>query len=288
MASISGVSLSQTFFQSLPLHFGAVDWNLISKLLPTTTVIFFFFFALVFFGCFVILFGKSRRLGAAVSSNNSLINELRTSAHPLAMFHQGVLFASAPLAELYIAASKELSFQLIGTDQVDKDFLTRLRGSGRIWSSQLTPIRGALEQAKLSAIQPFESKLGTVNVVLRTIPWLACLAPLLTWFETKSGPSATQSLVLAISLSPVVLALLGTVFCQFLSGTVSLGIRRQNAVMKQFSLELMNIIDRAYVCHRNPLERLPSIDGFGQPDGPNFSLPPSEATSHGAPRTPLN
>jgi hypothetical protein len=235
----------------------------------------------------VILFGKSRQLGAAVSSNNSLLNELRTSAHPLAMFHQGVLFATAPLAELYMAAGKELAFQLIGTDQVDKDFLTRLRGSGRIWPSQLTPIHGALELATLSAVRPFESKLGTVIAILKTIPWLACLAPILAWFETKSGPAATQSLVFALSLSPVLLALLGTIFCQFLSGTVALGIRRQKIVMKQLSLELINIIDRAYVCHKNPLERLPSIEGFGQPDGPTFSLPPAEATHHGAPRTPL-
>ncbi len=269
------------------LRLAAMDWNSISRLIPTTTVVFSLVLILLFFGCLAVLLKKAGKLRAAQAGNAGLRGELRSSAHPLAMLHNGVHYDKAPLAEIYLAGSREMAFQLIGTDQVDKDFLTRLRGAGRIWPSQMKPVSAAMEHAVLGAGWPLESKLGTVSATLRTIPWLACAAPFFAWIEAQSGASPLPPLVFALSLIPVAVALLGTVVCQLLASTVALGVRHQSLTMKQFVLELKNLFDRAYVCHKHPLEKLPSIDGFGQPDGPTFNLPPSEATSRGAPRTPL-
>ena len=245
-----------------------------------TAVLFIFFLV-----CFFLLIGKARELASDRRADASLLAAFRGSAHPLAMLQNGETFADSPLSPLYHTGARELSYHLLGTDQVDKDFLTRLRAAGKIVPSQMRAIREAIHREVLVASLPLEARIGGIGVLLRSVPWLAALAPLIALIETETSSAtvsdAASRLTLLLSLVPVALALFGTVICQMITHLLSISVHRERQELSKFALELGNVFDRQYVDYRQPMDHLPSISSFGPPDSPSFSLPPGDPSPTG-------
>jgi hypothetical protein len=252
---------------------------------PVTVLVMTVLLAVFFLVSLILLTVKSSALSSCRKADSNLIASFRGSAHPLAMLQNGEQHDLSPLFSLYLAGARELSFHLLGTDTVDKDFLTRLRAAGKIVPAQLHAVREAIHHQVMEESLRLEGRVGGISAFLRTLPWLAALTPLGAWLETQTSsadvvdPASRQTLLL--SLAPVALALVGTVFCQLMVHLLGISVRRERLALAKFAIELSNVFDRHYVDYRQPMEQLPSISSFGPPDSPSLSLPPGDHTTSG-------
>jgi hypothetical protein len=92
--------------------------------------------ALVMVVCVVRWLMVSTLLRRAEAADAEFTRTFRNSAHALGLFQSGETFDGSPRSALYTNTCRELAFQLVGSDVVDKNFSIKLRTSGRIVPSQ--------------------------------------------------------------------------------------------------------------------------------------------------------
>lgn len=257
----------------------ALDW-IFHVMLTSLLACAFIFFLFVF--CFVALTSKSVSLRRARLADEDFLAAFHYSEHPLALLQNGESHDLAPLDLIYQAGSRQTVTQMTGiTDFSNSDYVMRLRAAGKIMPSQMQSVRASMEDAVMESRAMLETKLGGLSAVLRTLPWLACLSPLLAWMEfvftTHNTDAVMTSEIKIAAIAPVMLALAGTVFSQLWLQLLMLKLRARCTAMKSLVLELSNIFDHAYVNHADPMDKLPSIGSFSGADVPSFSLPPTDA-----------
>ena len=213
-------------------------------------------------------------------TNGAFLRSYKDSAHPLAILQNGESHGESTLSRVYLAGSRELAFHLLGTAAVDKDFLTRLRGAGKIIPYQMHPVREALQREVIECTEVLVSKIGAYGGLVRMAAWLAALTPFIAaldshLFATRSEPAASPTAFL-VSLAPVALALAATTVCLYMLQLLSISAEREKHALASFALDLSVAFDRNYVDFRQPMGQLPSISSFVPPDSPSFSLPPSD------------
>ena len=126
-------------------------------------------------------------LKRARQANNDFRASLFRSPHPLALFQIGERFQNSPMFETYFRGCRELSFYLLGTDQVDSTFGLRLQSAGRITPSEMNVVRDAMERSVSAAVVKLESRLGVVATALSGAPVLGLLGTVWGIFNALSG-----------------------------------------------------------------------------------------------------
>ena len=242
---------------------------------------------IVFLVCLVAMVRKSAQLRRASTASARLLDAYRKAPHPLALLQFGDRFPASPLDTIYQAAGREIAYHLTGGGEVNHDFLMRLRSAAKIAPTQMKSVEMAARNAILNTQAKLESSLAVYSAVLSTLPWLGCLAPLLTYGEIRwrglEGHS-TPEILWAFAFAPAALALLGCIFAQLNYKLMVARVHRQERAMELFANTLQNDFDHSFVDHSRALEKLPSIDAFAM-DGPSFSLPPTEAATRSASAT---
>jgi hypothetical protein len=235
---------------------------------------------LLFVLCFLSMTLKSTQLRRAQEANEKLLASLRVSPHPLSMLQAGQRHLLSPLDGIYQAGSREMAFHLTGSNEVTFDFLTRLRMAAKISPSQLRTVESAMQNAIIEARNQLDSKMALLGALLRNLPWLACLTPLLVYLERPwdgvAGHETWTRGVLIAAFAPVGLALLGTSLSMLRLQLLAERIRAHFSVMESFANELENSFDHSFVDHSRPLDKLPSMEAFAT-EGPSFNLPPNES-----------
>ncbi len=199
----------------------------------------------------------------------------RGSSHLLALFQTGMVFPGSARAAVYQNACRELSWHLLGTDTVDKNYMARLRTAGRITPSQAEAVHRTSRHVTDEVTRPLLSGLdGMVVWSLPVLGFIGSLVCLLDALERNVPPvsvwsSATWPLVAGL------LFYLAATLCQR-----RLARKSRQAVTRvlDFAVEVGVALDRMFVDHRQPMEPLPSLGGMGLMDGPNFSQPPAETS----------
>ena len=236
---------------------------------------------LFFLVCLIRLASKSAQLRRGAIANRKILRSFQLSAHPLAILQHNERHPQAPLDEVYQAGTREMAFHLTGSSEVHSDFSIRLRTAAKVPPTQLRSVNAAMRCAMIVTQDRLEAGLVGLATALRTVPWLACLAPLCGWLEHEWTPSPTSlkgAELMAALFAPVAIALVGTVICQCWWQSVASHLRSLVHGMECFAIEVENLLDRWFVDHSRALEKLPSIDAFAASEGPSFSLPPTEAT----------
>lgn len=257
---------------------------------PITSLVAGSLLLLFFLVCFLRLAVKGAELRRAAAGNRRLLRSFQISAHPLALLQHNERHEGAPLDAVYQAGSRELARHLTGSSDAQSDFAMRLRTAAKVAPTQLRSTNTAMRAAILNTQDRLEAGLGGLAGTLRTLPWLACLAPPLAWLETQWAPSShsLSGIELAVAaFAPAVISLIGAVICQWWWQSLVLRVRVQLHGMECFAIELENLLDHWFVDHSRALEKLPSIDAFAS-EGPSFSLPPTDVAPAPAPHVVLN
>ncbi|MFZ4766753.1 MAG: hypothetical protein ACOYMN_17515 [Roseimicrobium sp.] len=222
---------------------------------------------------------RGSRLSTASRMDAVFDNMFRGSAHALALYQEGKGVEGSPCSTIYQNACRELAYQLLGTDDVDKSFALRLRGAGRITPAQYGGVQRAIRRSVADASRWFRGGLAGGNAV--TLLQLGGCGALLGILD-HVGEGTLNLDTAAASLWPAALAL----FFSAVSNAWRLRLVQRAddvaAKLDDFALELAAMFDRVYVDHRQPMETLPSLDGMGMVEGPSFNQAPAVFASRTA------
>jgi hypothetical protein len=190
-----------------------------------------------------------------------------------------VEFRGSPRWQVYLAGCRELAFHLIGSDQVEKNFATRLRAAGRITGSQMNTVRRAMERAAGEIGLDYQSVTKPNDGSGSGIRLIGFLFSMAVFAEAVLNPSSRAgdfSHQILPALIPLALAL---ILSQMISAAASGLLRRTStsvARLKLFPAELSIMIERAFVDHDLHSTEVPSVTALGAPVFPGFDLPPSD------------
>lgn len=239
--------------------------------------------------CWTLLLSKVWMISGARNANRGFLGAYHHSSHPLELFQSRNHHSAAPLYHLYHAAARELAFHLLGTDEADATFATRLRSASRIMPSQMSAVATAMDRASGEARVRMEARMNVVSVILRFSPFLGLLGTVWSLMETfsetaASGEAATlQALTggLSAALLPTLLGLLlavpGFVAFSWVAEKIRLLVVRQD----HFASEFCSVIERHFVDHRPTADELPSIGSLVTPNMPAFGSVQSQRAANG-------
>jgi biopolymer transport protein TolQ len=234
---------------------------------------------------------KLSLLKRSSAANSEFLHVFRHSAHPLAIFQSRERFELSPCYHIYHTAAQELAFHLVGVDQPDKLFATRMQGAGRISPTQMTSIQVAMDRAVAEASLKFESKMSVVAMALSGSPFIGLLGTVWGIMDSfASIATSTGSAVGIQQMAPGVCAALLTTIVGLLVAIPSMfgynllitRIRAMVVRLENYLSELSNVMDRHYVEHRahgTPGE-MATMMSFGADDG---ELPVSATGLHDSP-----
>ena len=216
-----------------------------------------------------LLVGRSRRANAV------FLRAFRGGPHPLAVFQQPEHFDDAPLYHIYHSASRELAFHLLGTEEPDATFTTRLLGAGRITASQMNAVREATARATGEAVFRLESRLAGLGALLAFAPWLGLMGTIWSVMDLfGQGGDPMGALTLTPQLSGILLPLLAGLLVaapgRLALSLLAVRIRDLVVRLQHFSSEFGGILDRHFVDHRPLPAELPSMAALRQPAMPAF------------------
>ncbi|QIF02190.1 hypothetical protein [Roseimicrobium sp. ORNL1] len=231
---------------------------------------------LVMLVCVLKWISRSSSIAKTNKADEEFTASFRGSAHLLALFQTGMVFPGSARAAVYQNACRELSWHLLGTDTVDKNYMARLRTAGRITPSQGEAVNRTARHVTDEVTRPFMVGVGGMSAwslpVLGLVGALLCLLDGLGREQTGVG---LWSSVLLPLLAGALFSLL-VAACQ---RSLAHQARKATTQVHDFAVEIGVALDRMFVDHRQPMELLPSLGGMGITDGPNFSQPPAETVA---------
>lgn len=226
-------------------------------------------------------------LKRARQANNDFRASLFRSPHPLSLFQVGERFQNSPMFETYYRGCRELSFYLLGSDQVDSTFAVRLQSAGRITPSEMNVVRDAMERSVSAAAVKLESRLGVVATALSGAPVLGLLGTVWGVMESFGGIAGSTDAAGLNSLAPGLSSAMLTTIAGLIVALPSMfgynylvsRIRDQIARLDHFAADFAGILDRHFVDHRTTSPELTSL-GDIEPVGPEvFSGAPTGFTT---------
>ncbi len=226
-----------------------------------------------------VMVAKLWLLSRAKRANREFLQSFRGSNHPLAIFQLRERHDRSPLHHIYHAGSRELAFYLLGSDQPDGAFATRMQGASRITSAQMNSVQNAMERAVAEAALRLEARMSVVSMALSGAPFLGLLGTAWGVMDSFAAISESGGNAGLQAMAPGVCAALLTTVAGLLVAVPSLfgynflvsKIRAHIARLDHFASELSGIFDRHFVDHYAADEPLPSIGSLGTPSMPSFS-----------------
>lgn len=236
--------------------------------------------------------GKFFLIRRARRANAEFQAVFRSSSHPLALFQTGEHFDLSPFYHIYHASCRELAFHLVGVDQPDRTFATRLQGAGRITPSQMQSVQVAMEQSVAEAALKFEQRMSVVSIALSGAPFIGLLGTVWGVMDSFAALAETDGTATLQAMAPGVCAALLTTVVGLLVAIPSMfgynllvnRIREMVVRMDAFASELCSAFDRHYVDHHTRMdEPLPSLGALATPKPATAPAPSQMPVA--APRT---
>ena len=177
--------------------------------LPGRLILLALFLASVF--SWTVMVTKFRMLRHARHRRDQFLSLFRTDRQPLRIYTDGIRFDGAPLFAVYKAGCQELTFQLLGSAEVDETFRGRLDAAPRISSAQMRVVHSAMERAVGETALKLESQMILLATAVSGAPFLGLLGTVWGVMETFGDVAASGSANLAAMAPGVSAALITTV-----------------------------------------------------------------------------
>ncbi|MEZ0277002.1 MAG: hypothetical protein ACAH88_18985 [Roseimicrobium sp.] len=224
--------------------------------------------------CVVSWINRSANLRQTSKADTAFTASFRGSSHLLALFQTGMVFPGSARAAVYQNACRELSWHLLGTDTVDKNYMARLRTAGRITPSQAEAVHRTSRHVTDEVTRPLLS--GLDGMTVWSLPILGFMGSLICLLDGL-GRNDLNVPVWSSAIWPLVAGLLFFLVATIWQRRLTRQARKTVTRVRDFAVEVGVALDRMFVDHRQPMEPLPSLGGMGLMEEPNFSQPPAES-----------
>ena len=205
-----------------------------------------------------IILTKIGTVRAAVRENRRFLRTFRTDRLPLRLFREGLKFDASPTFAVYRAGCRELTFQLLGSPELDETFSARLEMAERLSPSQMNVVSSAMERAVGETALKLEDKMILLATAVSGGPFLGLLGTVWGVMDTFSGIAASGKASLAVmapgvagALVTTVMGLLVAIPSMFAYNFLVTHIRALVVQMENFSAELGSELSHRYVNHGN-------------------------------------
>jgi biopolymer transport protein TolQ len=207
--------MAATFFlsPSIPLAASTGGGGLVyafqESTMPGKIILLLLFGASIF--SWTVMWTKFQMLQRAKQQRRSFIDRFRADRQPLNLFTERARFEGAPVFSVYRAGCKELTFQLLGSSEVDETFRARLETAPRITPAQMRVVTSAMERAVGETALRLEGQMIVLATAVSGAPFLGLLGTVWGVMDTFSDVARAGSASLAAMAPGVSAALITTV-----------------------------------------------------------------------------
>jgi biopolymer transport protein TolQ len=222
--------------------------------LPGKIIILLLFAASVF--SWSVMATKFRVVRTAQRRRQRFLQLFRADRQPLHLYTDRVRFDGAPVFSVYKAGCRELTFQLLGSAEVDETFRGRLEIAPRISPAQMRVVTSAMERAVGETALRLESQMIVLATAVSGAPFLGLLGTVWGVMETFADVAASGSANLTAMAPGVSAALITTVTGLLVAIPAMFGynyllttLRGMIVEMDNFAAELASEFEHKYVDH---------------------------------------
>jgi biopolymer transport protein ExbB/TolQ len=203
-----------------------------------------------------IMITKMRVIQFARKQNARFLAVFRQDRQPLRLFEKNARFPGSPLFNVYVAGCKEVTFQMLGSAEVDETFRARLDIADKISPAQMGAVNAAMERAVGETALELESQMILLATAVSGAPFLGLLGTVWGVMDAFSGVAMAGTASLAAMAPGVSGALITTVTALCVAIPAMFGynflvtsIRAVIVEMDNFAAELSSDLDHKYVDH---------------------------------------
>jgi len=246
--------LSEMFPLQILAEGGGLMYALENSTLPGKVVICALFLGSVL--SWTVMITKFRMLRRASGRRMDFLEAFRADRQPLSLYQSGARFSGAPVFAVYQAGCRELSFQMLGSAEVDETFAARLETAPRISPAQMRMVQTAMERAVGENALKLESQMVLLSTAVSGAPFLGLLGTVWGVMDTFSDVATAGKANLAAMAPGVSAALITTVTGLLVAIPAMFGynwlvttLRGMIVELDNFGAELSSAIEHKYVDH---------------------------------------
>ena len=246
--------MAVTLFPNLLAAGSGIVFAFENSTLPGRLILFALFLASVF--SWTVMVTKFRMLRHAQLRRGQFLSLFRTDRQPLRIYTDRIRFDGAPLFAVYKAGCQELTFQLLGSAEVDETFRGRLDTAPRISPAQMRVVTSAMERAVGETALRLEAQMILLATAVSGAPFLGLLGTVWGVMETFSDVATAGSANLAAMAPGVSAALITTVTGLLVAIPAMFGynylittLRAIIVGLDNFAAELASEFEHKYVDH---------------------------------------
>jgi biopolymer transport protein TolQ len=158
-----------------------------------------------------VIWTKYHLISQAKKENTFFLKRYRSDRTPLDLYAERKKYSTSPLAYVYQAGSRELSFHLLGSSEVDDTYHVRLQDADKVDAVSMASVRSAMDRAVGEQALVMESQLILLATAASGGPFLGLLGTVWGVMEAFSGIAIQGSATLAALAPGVSGALITTV-----------------------------------------------------------------------------
>lgn len=222
--------------------------------LPGKIIILTLFFGSIF--CWSIMVTKLRLLRLAKHQTLRFLRHFRSDRQPLRLYEAGERFHGAPVFAVYKAGCEEMTFQLLGSSEVDETFRARVESADPVTPAQMRAVSAAMERAVGETALKLEGQMILLATAVSGAPFLGLLGTVWGVMDTFSGVAMAGAPNIAAMAPGVSGALLTTVTGLLVAIPAMFGynflltnIRALVVEMENYSAELASEFEHRFVDH---------------------------------------
>ena len=173
---------------------------------------------------------------------------------PLHLYQSRESFHGAPAYEVYQAGCRELCYHLIGSDEVDETFSSRLAGATKISSTAMGAVRSTVEREVGEQGLSLEDRMILLATAVSGAPFLGLLGTVWGVMDTFTGIAMAGKANLAAMAPGVSGALITTVTGLLVAIPAMFGynflvvtVRHLTVELDNFAAELMAAFEHRYL-----------------------------------------
>jgi biopolymer transport protein ExbB/TolQ len=253
---------------NIPYYFGELAHMLLPTILATGGLTFAFehstvagkivlgLLAVVSIFSWSIMITKLRVIQFARKQTARFRAAFRKDRQPLRLFENHAKFPGAPLFNVYRAGCEEMTFQLLGSAEVDETFRARLGSAEKIAPAQMHAVNAAMERAVGETALGLESQMILLATAVSGSPFLGLLGTVWGVMDTFTDVAVAGSPNLTTMAPGISGALITTVTALCVAIPAMFGynflvtsIRGMIVEMDNFAAELASEFEHKYVDH---------------------------------------
>jgi biopolymer transport protein ExbB/TolQ len=199
---------------------------------------------------------KFRVLRRARARRMDFLDAFRADRQPLSLYQSGARFAGAPVFAVYQAGCRELSFQMLGSTEVDETLAARLETAAKISPAQMRMVQTAMERCVGETALKLESQMVLLSTAVSGAPFLGLLGTVWGVMDTFSDVATAGKASLTAMAPGVSAALITTVTGLLVAIPAMFGynwlvttLRGMIVELDNFAAELSSAVEHKYVDH---------------------------------------